>query len=461
MKRTILFSAIAILAMVLSGCEAFVQTKPNPVVQATIQQSAAQTQIAPVANPIGTQASELLATATPGPTATPSGPACVGPAILETDYNGAPAVVKIDANQSFGQAGSGCFGDAFFHGNQAALNGRWITHPQEFAAKEQNAGGHAYIVGSDGQLVLVGDVVNGKMVFHSGYEPVVTVPTAVPSITPAPTSAATVVVVGTITPQANLPTSEIAPGKLAWHQDTSKTPYEASPVGQLGSPLRILAETWGMDENGHMTGYVVTIPKGVVAWFQYHYGGTGWWIADDVDIEALAKQHASNLNARDGLTPPVIILPDQAFPLLGCLQSKAIDNGFRTCDKVGNKASFTVKINEPLPGYYPGYGTGFSVLAPSTTQVANGTPVPLIQGRHNGDSCNDQNPVIGPAIVEDGTRGALIKVNSQETLNWQKSGSCWLLDSQASLEAAWPNEVTLFKPKNPTAPVYLKVSDVP
>ena len=72
-----------------------------------------------------------------------------------------------------------------------------------------------------------------------------------------------------------------------------------------------------------------------------------------MDLRELAETHADGINERDGYRPIVVILSDDWFALLGCLQSKPIENGLRICDPVGEYTGFTVDVEVPFPGYFP------------------------------------------------------------------------------------------------------------
>jgi len=71
-------------------------------------------------------------------------------------------------------------------------------------------------------------------------------------------------------------------------------------------------------------------------------------------LEARAEVTPDAIEDRDGERPRSIILPEDTFPLLGCLQSKPVEGGTRTCDQVGEQSSFNLGTGDPAPGFMPG-----------------------------------------------------------------------------------------------------------
>jgi hypothetical protein len=170
--------------------------------------------------------------------------------------------------------------------------------------------------------------------------------------------------------QTEMPTVVIeAPKKVieeqVWHQDTNMDGYQASPIGGLETTRPMIVETWGPTLEGNR-GFVVIVPAGSVMWLQRHYGGTGAWVnqlPEGMTVEDLASEHADNILARDGTRPEVVDLPGTAenwpeggFPLLGCLQTKPVENGVRRCDSVGGLPGYDAPAAEPVAGYFRGYG---------------------------------------------------------------------------------------------------------
>lgn len=152
--------------------------------------------------------------------------------------------------------------------------------------------------------------------------------------------------------------------ELAWHQDTSMEGYQATPIGGLETFSPMIIETWGPTSEGNK-GFVVVVPAGSVMWLQRHYGGTGVWVnqlPEGMTIGDLANEHADNILDRDGTRPEVVVLPgtaetwpEKGFPLLGCLQTKPVENGVRHCDPVGGLPGYDAPAAEPEPRYFPGY----------------------------------------------------------------------------------------------------------
>ncbi len=329
---------------------------------------------------------------------------CTGPGIVETEVNGQKGVVRVDAGLSmpYTTGDSWCAETNAFP-DQNWLNDRWPTHLQEYFAKPENVNAKAYILLESGSL--------------QPYDP------------NAPDALATPIV-PLLPDVASMVTA--AAGQLAWHQDPKGNGelHSASPVGQLGSGLPIIAETWGQGDNGD-TSYVVVVPPGAVAWFQNHYGGTGWWLSEEVNAEEIANQHADNLEARDGVRPDIVILPEDGFPLLGCLQSKPVNGNERPCDAVGGQPAFNAPANGPFPGYFPEAfaDTGFF------------------------GSCNN-GVATGPAIVETTIGGVptVVKVNTGATYSYDpKASGCWGKEftSQEMLDATWPTHSAAFLQKYP------------
>lgn len=245
---------------------------------------------------------------------------CEGPGIVESmTKDQIPAVIQVDQGQvlTFAEGGNWCGLDVF--PSQAALEARFKDHAAEFLTKAGNENGIALVL-RGGKLIPLEKISSVEL------EEAVIVPE----------------------PSEKVP----APGEVAWHQDTNARTWQATPVGQLDPELPILAETWG-EVDGKNKGFIVVIPPGAVMWIQHHYGGTGWWIALNVDLQELAEKHADDIEALDGTRPTIVFLPDDWFPLLGCLQTKAIENDIRICDAVGDRARFTQKVGEPFPGYFP------------------------------------------------------------------------------------------------------------
>lgn len=152
--------------------------------------------------------------------------------------------------------------------------------------------------------------------------------------------------------------------ETVWHADTNMEGYRASPIGGLETTTPILVETWGPTSEGNK-GFVVVVPAGSIMWLQRHYGGTGFSVnqlPEGMNVEDLANEHADNILDRDGTRPEVVVLPGTAetwpgngFPLLGCLQTKPVENNVRHCDPVGGLSGYDAPAAEPEPRYFPGY----------------------------------------------------------------------------------------------------------
>ena len=324
-----------------------------------------------------------------------AGQVCVGPAILEAQVEGRNGVIKIDAGESRAWYPPGsCFGEPYFHGDQGFLNNRFPTHVEEYRAKLSALGGDT--------AVLVQEVVGDNLEpYQSVLQQQGQAPTQVPPVSSA---------------------EQPAPGDYACNWPTDMDGYQASPVGLLDSELWVLAETWGPD--GANQGYVVLLPPGGVMWLQNHFGGTCWWEPPGMDLTAEAELHQANIKARDGRDPTIIWLPDEGFPLLGCLQTLPVEGNIRHCDVVGDFPAFDAPAEEPFPGYFPG----------GTLAGTDGV----------GGTCEGLT-ASGPAIVEKSVGGVptVVRVDSGATYDYT-GGGCFAFDSQAALEARWEDHLAAF-----------------
>lgn len=194
--------------------------------------------------------------------------------------------------------------------------------------------------------------------------------THLPTVTTVPTQEATLTMVPpTATQEATaMAKATEAPKQVieetVWHADTKMEGYQASPIGGLGTTSPIIVETWGPTSEGNK-GFVVVVPAGSIMWLQRHYGGTGWSVnqpPDGMTVEDLANEHADNILGRDGTRPAVVVLPgteetwpEGGFPLLGCLQTKPVEDNVRHCDPVGGLQGYDAPAAEAEPRYFPGY----------------------------------------------------------------------------------------------------------
>lgn len=142
-----------------------------------------------------------------------------------------------------------------------------------------------------------------------------------------------------------------AHGQVASDQPTNTNGYQASPIGGLTSSLPMLCETWGPVPEGGNKGFVVTVPAGAIMWEQKHFGGTCWWV-DPADLDNAVQRSVTNITNRDGVAPQIVLLPADNFPLLGCLQTKPVENSVRYCDAVGDQPAFDAPVQLPAPGYF-------------------------------------------------------------------------------------------------------------
>ncbi|MCD6225912.1 hypothetical protein J7J95_02395 [bacterium] len=135
----------------------------------------------------------------------------------------------------------------------------------------------------------------------------------------------------TATPAAEKPAEKpvIEPpclnGEVVWSDSTSASGYGLSPVGGLNENRWIVGETWYAPD-GDIKSYVFVIPPHTVAWISNHRGGTAWALCVNSRVKAVAvaNENIRNLIERDGITPTLIVLPDDAanFPLLDHLQTR-------------------------------------------------------------------------------------------------------------------------------------------
>lgn len=294
----------------------------------------------------------IMPTQATGPQATPVAPAggqvCVGPAILETLVEGKAGIIKIDAGETWTwyPPNGNCFGEPYFHGNQGLLNSEFPLHVERYRAKFPPE-----------TQILVLEVEGTKLVpYESVLQPQGQAPTQ-----GAPASGG----------------EQPAPGTLAWQQapkDNGEL-HPATPIGQLESNLWVVSEVWGPVQVGYLrelelleefgveedtadddtrnVGFVVLLPPRGVMWLQGYIGGTGWWLPSDIDPMERARTHQADIEARDGKRPFIIRLPEQLFPLLGCLQTRPVENEIRHCDSVNGLPAFDAPAEEPFPGYFP------------------------------------------------------------------------------------------------------------